>query len=105
MNDATDPRVALGASLREAAPRIEAAVQSRAGERFEQTSASKLCTATVNLRQQLVDFQFLQANAMRELDREALAEEVRSTIAAAQAKAREATDAITAEVYAELGLS
>ncbi|MFC3493279.1 YbaB/EbfC family nucleoid-associated protein [Glycomyces rhizosphaerae] len=104
MSDAIE-RAALLAGLQEATGRIEAAVQARAYERFEQTSESKLCTATVNLRQQLVDFQFLQANAMRELDREALAEEVRSTIAAAQAKAREATDRIAAEIYAELGLS
>ncbi|MEU5155291.1 YbaB/EbfC family nucleoid-associated protein [Glycomyces sp. NPDC021274] len=104
MSDAGE-RAALMAALQEATARIEAIAQSRAYERFERTSPSKLCTATVNLRQQLVDFQFLQANAMRELDRVALAEEVRSTIAAAQAKAREATDLIAAEVYAELGLS
>lgn len=103
MSDASE-RDALMAGLQEATGRLEAAIQSRIYERFEQTSASKLCTATVNLRQQLVDFQFLQANAMRELDRETLAEEVRSTIAGAQAQAREATDLIAAEIYAELGL-
>lgn len=105
MSESTDPRAALTARLQEAVRRIEAATQARAFERFEQTSASKLCTATVNLKQQLVDFQFLQANAMRELDRVALAEEVRSTIAGAQAQAREATDGIAAAIYSELGLS
>jgi hypothetical protein len=105
MSGSADWREVSAAGVEAVARRIEAALDARSGERFERTSGSGLCKATVDLRQRLVDFQFLRADAMREFDRRTLAEEAASTIAAAQDEARAEADRIAAEIYDELGFS
>lgn len=87
----------------EAMRRIDAEIERRAGAFFERTSESGLCTARVDLRGRLYGVTFRSANVMAETDRQTLAEEVTSTVQAAQGSARDEVESISERVWQELG--
>lgn len=82
---------------------IDAAIDARAHERFEQLTEDGLCRVAVNLRGVLTEVVCLQNNVLNLTDRHTFAEQTAAAVTAAQAAASEAVGRISASHYAELG--
>lgn len=82
---------------------IEAAIEERAGERFERVTEDGLCRIAVDLRGKIAGVVFLHNNVLNLTDRQTLAEQITAAVTAAQSEASAVVGEISAAQYARLG--